>query len=38
MGRGNKTIDKLMVKTILEDNILIPLPKVFVENRLIPLF
>jgi hypothetical protein len=38
MGRGNKTIDKLMVKTIFEDNILIPLPKVFVENRLFPLF
>jgi hypothetical protein len=38
MGRGNKTIDKLMVKTIFEDNILIPLPKVFFENRLFPLF
>lgn len=38
MGRGNKTIDKLMVKTIFEDNILIPLPKVFVENHLFPLF
>jgi hypothetical protein len=38
MGRGNKTIDKLMVKTIFKDNILIPLPKVFVENRLFPLF
>jgi hypothetical protein len=38
MGRGNKTIDKLMIKTIFEDNILIPLPKVFVENRLFPLF
>jgi hypothetical protein len=38
MGRGNKKIDKLMVKTIFEDNILIPLPKVFVENRLFPLF
>ena len=38
MGRGNKTIDKLMAKTIFEDNILIPLPKVFVGNRLFPLF
>ncbi len=38
MGRGNKTIDKLMVKTIFEDNILIPLPKVFIENRLFSLF
>ena len=38
MGRGNKTIDRLMVKTIFEDNILIPLPKVFVENRLFQLF
>lgn len=27
-----------MVKTVFEDNILIPLPKVFVENRLFPLF
>jgi len=38
MGRGNKIIDKSMVKTIFEGNILIPLPKVFVENRLLPLF
>jgi hypothetical protein len=38
MGSGNKTIDRLMVKTVFEDNILIPLPKVFVENRLFPLF
>jgi hypothetical protein len=38
MGRGNKRIDKLMVKAIFEDNILTPLPKVFVENRLFPLF
>ena len=27
MGRGNKIIDKSMVKTIFEDNILILLPK-----------
>ena len=38
MGRGNKTIDKSFVKTIFEGNVLIPLPKVFVENRLLPLF
>ncbi len=38
MGRSNKTIDKLMVKMIFEDNIKIPLPKVFVENRLFSLF
>ena len=29
MGRGNKIIDKSMVKTIFEDNILILLPKYY---------
>ncbi len=33
MGRGNKIIDKSMVKTIFEGNILIPLPKLLVGNR-----
>jgi hypothetical protein len=33
MGRGNKIIDKSMVKTVFEGNILIPLPKLLVGNR-----
>jgi hypothetical protein len=33
MGRGNKIIEKSMIKTIFEGNILIPLPKVLVGNR-----
>jgi hypothetical protein len=33
MGKGNKSIDQSMVKKIFEGNILIPLPKVLVENR-----
>jgi len=33
MGRGNKIIDKSMVKKIFEGNILIPLPKLLVGNR-----
>ena len=38
MERGNKTIDKSMVKTVFEGNILIPLPKLLVENRFHSLF
>ena len=38
MGRGNKIIDKSMVKSIFEGNILIPLPKLLVGNRYFPLF
>ncbi|RPJ79202.1 MAG: hypothetical protein EHM20_02055 [Alphaproteobacteria bacterium] len=38
MGRGNKIINKSMVKTIFEDNILIPLPKLLVGNRFRSLF
>ncbi len=33
MGKGNKAIDKSMIKTIFEGNIIIPLPKVLLENR-----
>jgi hypothetical protein len=38
MGRGNKIIDKSMVKTIFGGNILIPLPKILIGNRYHPLF
>lgn len=38
MIRGNKSINKLMVKTVFEGNILIPLPKLLVENRFHSLF
>ena len=38
MGRGNKTIDKSMIKTIFDGNILIPLPKILVGNRYQSLF
>jgi|BarGraIncu00222A_1022003.scaffolds.fasta_scaffold63519_2 hypothetical protein len=33
MGKGNKETDKSMMKTIFEDNIIIPLPKVLLEKR-----
>lgn len=38
MGRGYKSIDSSMVKTVLEGNVLIPLPKLLVENRFHSLF
>ncbi len=38
MGRGNKSIENSMVKTIFEGNVLIPLPKLLVENRFHSLF
>jgi hypothetical protein len=38
MGRGNKIINKSMVKTIFDGNILIPLPKILVGNRYHSLF
>ena len=38
MKKGNKSINKSMVKTIFEGNILIPLPKVLVGNRWLSLF
>jgi hypothetical protein len=38
MGRGNKSIDNSMVKTLFEGNVLIPLPKLLVENRFHSLF
>jgi len=38
MGRGNKIIDKSMVKTIIDGNILIPLPKILIGNRYHSLF
>src|SRR5665647_3555957 len=38
MEKGNKSINKSMVKTIFEGNILIPLPKVLVGNRFHSLF
>ena len=38
MGRDNKIIDKSMVKTIFEDNILIPLPKLLFGNQCHSLF
>jgi len=38
MIRGNKSINKLMVKTVFEGNILIPLPKLLVEKRFHSLF
>jgi hypothetical protein len=33
MGKGNISIDKSMVKTVVDGKIIIPLPKVLVENR-----
>lgn len=38
MGRENKSIENSMVKTIFEGNVLIPLPKLLVENRFHSLF
>ena len=38
MGKGNKIIDKSMIKTIFEGNIIVPLPKVLLENRYHSLF
>ena len=38
MGRGNKSIDNSIVKTLFEGNVLIPLPKLLVENRFHSLF
>src|SRR5674536_397273 len=38
MEKGNKSINKSMVKTIFEGNILITLPKVLVGNRFHSLF
>ncbi|MDR7665812.1 transposase [Methanosarcina sp. Z-7115] len=38
MGRGNKSIDNSIVKTLFEGNILIPLPKLLVENHFHSLF
>src|SRR5674536_266090 len=38
MEKGNKSINKSMVKTIFEGNILITLPKVLVGNRFNSLF
>jgi hypothetical protein len=38
MGKGNKSIENSMVKTIFEGNVLIPLPKLLVENRFHSLF
>ena len=38
MGKGNKAINNLFVKTVFEGNILIPLPKVLFENRYHPMF
>ncbi len=38
MGKGNVSIDKSMVKTIVDGKIIIPLPNVLVENRYYPMF
>ncbi|AAM05483.1 transposase [Methanosarcina acetivorans] len=38
MGKGNIAIDKSMIKTIVDGKIIIPLPKVLVENRYYPMF
>ena len=38
MERGKKIIDKSMVKTLFEDNILILLPKLLIGNRCLSLF
>ena len=38
MGKGNTLIDKSMVKTVVDGKILIPLPKVLVENQYHPMF
>ena len=38
MGKGNVLIDKSMVKTVVDGKILIPLPKVLVENQYHPMF
>ena len=38
MTGRNKSINKSMVKTVFEGNVLIPLPKLLVENRFHSLF
>ncbi|MCO5382582.1 MAG: hypothetical protein NHB15_11205 [Methanosarcina barkeri] len=38
MGKGNLAIDKSMAKTVVDGKIIIPLPKVLVENRYYPMF
>ena len=38
MGKGNIAIDKSMIKTVVDGKIIIPLPKVLVENRYYPMF
>ncbi len=37
MGKGNISIDKSMVKTVVDGKIIIPLPNVLVENRYYPM-
>src|SRR5674536_376512 len=38
MGKGNISVDKSMIKTVVDGKIIIPLPKVLVENRYYPMF
>ena len=38
MGKGNVSIDKSMIKTVVDGKIIIPLPKILVENRYYPMF
>ena len=38
MGKGNILIDKSMIKTVVDGKLIIPLPKVLVENRYYPMF
>jgi hypothetical protein len=38
MGKGNIAIDKSMIKTVVDDKIMIPLPKVLVGNRYYRMF
>ena len=38
MGKGNILVDKSMIKTMVDGKIIIPLPKVLVENRYYPMF
>jgi len=38
MGKGNILVDKSMIKMVVEGKIIIPLPKVLVENRYYPMF
>ena len=38
MGKGNIAIDKSMIKTVVDDKIMIPLPKVLVGNLYYPKF